>query len=88
MPVILGGPRILHYRKKLAFLARYEDVKSAPKRTYKHAKIWKIFRGHTPGPPYQNMRGGREGLGRVGIGVWPTQKLSRGAAYGLAHLDQ
>jgi hypothetical protein len=31
MPVILGGPRILHYRMKLAFfLARYEDAKSAP----------------------------------------------------------
>jgi hypothetical protein len=25
-----------------------------------------------------------EGLGREGIGVWPTQKLSRGAPYVLA----
>jgi hypothetical protein len=58
MPVILGGPRILHYRMKLAFLARYEDAKSAPKRTYKHAKITKFFRGYTPELPYHKGRGG------------------------------
>jgi hypothetical protein len=39
LPVILGGPKILHYRMKLAFLARYDDAKGAPKRTYKHAEI-------------------------------------------------
>jgi hypothetical protein len=27
------------------FLARYEDAESAPKRTYKHAKISKFFWG-------------------------------------------
>jgi hypothetical protein len=40
---------------------------------------------HTPGPPYQKGKGGRGGLGWVGkggIGVWPTKKLSRGAPYG------
>jgi hypothetical protein len=51
IPVILDGLRILHYHMKLAFLAKYEDAESAPKRTYKHAKISKIFRGDT-GPPY------------------------------------
>jgi hypothetical protein len=40
------------------FLARYEDAKSAPKRTYKHAKISKFFGAHTPGSPYQKGRGG------------------------------
>jgi hypothetical protein len=63
MPVILGGQRILHYRMKLAFLARYEDAKSAPKRTYKHAKISNFFRGSYPGPPNQKGKGERGGVG-------------------------
>jgi hypothetical protein len=45
-----------------------------------------FFRGSYPGPPYQKGKGGRGGvgLGREEIGVWPTQKLSRGAHYALA----
>jgi hypothetical protein len=41
------------------------------------------FSGVIPLDPRIKRRGegGREGLGRVGIGVWPTQKLSRGAPY-------
>jgi hypothetical protein len=85
MPVISGGPRILHYRMKLAFLARYEDAKGAPKRTYKHSKISKFFRGYDPRNPVSKGEGrvgrGWVGLGWEGIGVWPTQKLSRGAPY-------
>jgi hypothetical protein len=69
MPVILNGPRILHYRMKLAFLTRYEDAESAPKRTYKHAKLSKFFRVIPPNP--RIIRGGEgwdrgEVLGRVG----------------------
>jgi hypothetical protein len=44
--------------------------------------------GHTPDPI--SKAEGREGrgwvgLGREGIGVWPTQKLSRGAPYESRH---
>jgi hypothetical protein len=41
------------------------------------------FSGVIPPDP-RIKRGGeeREELGREGIGVWPTQKLSRGAPYG------
>jgi hypothetical protein len=74
---------------KLHFLARYGDVESAPKRTYKHAKISKIFRGDTPDPRIKMGGRGEDrgegkywvGSGKEGIGVWPTQKLSRGAPY-------
>jgi hypothetical protein len=66
MPVILDGSRILHYRMKLHFLARYGDAESAPKRTYKHAKISKFFRGDTPDPRIK--MGGRGEEGRVSIG--------------------
>jgi hypothetical protein len=69
-------------------LARYEDAKSAPKRTYKHAKISNFAGGHIPLTP-ESKREGREGrgwvgVGREGTGVWPTQKLSRGAPYACA----
>jgi hypothetical protein len=35
-------------------------------------------------PPNSRIKRGGEGLGREGIGVWPTQKLSRGAPYAIS----
>jgi hypothetical protein len=57
------GQEYYIYRMKLAFfLARYEDAESAPKRTYKHAKISKIFRGWYPRIPVLKGEGwGGEG---------------------------
>jgi hypothetical protein len=47
-----------------------------------------IFSGVIPPDPrIKRGREGGEGLGREGIGVWPTQKLSRGAPYGVALLN-
>jgi hypothetical protein len=87
MPVILGGQKSIHYRMKLAFLVRYEDAKSAPKRTCKRAKISNfVFRGYFLDPRIKRGREGGEGLGRDGIGVWPTQKLSHGAPYEVDQL--
>jgi hypothetical protein len=44
--------------------------------------------GDTPGHRFKRGGDGWEGLGlgREGIGVWPTQKLSRGAPYASAYI--
>jgi hypothetical protein len=52
---------------------------------YKHAKISKFLRGSYPEHHIKRGGDGWEGLGREGIGVWPTQKLSRGTAYDLGY---
>jgi hypothetical protein len=96
MPVILGGPRVYNIALNWHFVTRYEDAESAPKRTYIPTSMLKSqnFSGDDTADPRIKRgeegwegkgigRGGKElgGLGREGIGVWPTQKLSHGAPY-------
>jgi hypothetical protein len=70
MPVILGGSKNIKLSHETGFfLARYEDAESAPKRTYKHTKISKFFKGRYPRTPVlkgEGWEGVVEGYGREG----------------------
>jgi hypothetical protein len=61
---------------KLAFLARYEDAEKVHQNAPTSMLKSRIKRGG-------EGLGGLSRVGKEGIGVWPTQKLSRGAPYEL-----